>query len=76
MLSTKREIEKRRKYVQNLHGHLELWSFYPYFGHYELFTKILIIMSIFIKIHKYYVCDPLGPYILLVTDFIDLITPY
>ena len=44
---------------------------------YEVFfIKTLIIMSIFTNIHKPYVCDPIGPYISLVNNFIDQITPY
>ena len=33
-------------------------------------------MSISTNIHKPYVCDPLGPYISLVNNSIDQITPY
>ena len=33
-------------------------------------------MSISTNIHKPYVCDPLGPYISLVSNSIDQITPY
>ena len=33
-------------------------------------------MSTSTNIHRTYVCDPLGPYITLVNNFIDLITPY
>ena len=40
------------------------------------FIKTLIIMSISTNIHKPYVCDPQGPYISLVKNFIDQITPY
>ena len=40
------------------------------------FIKTLIIMSISTNIHKPYVCDPLGPYISLVNNSIDQITPY
>ena len=44
---------------------------------YEVFfIKTLIIMSISINIHKPHVCDPLGPYISLVNNSIDQITPY
>ena len=42
----------------------------------SLFIKTLIIMSISTNIHKPYVCDPLGPYISLVNNSIDPITPY
>ena len=40
------------------------------------FIKTLIIMSISTNIHRLYVCDPLGPYILLGNNSIDHITPY
>ena len=40
------------------------------------FIKTLITMSISTNIHKPYVCDPLGPYISLVNNSIDQITPY
>ena len=40
------------------------------------FIKTPIIMSISTNIHKPYVCDPLGPYISLVNNYIDQITPY
>ena len=40
------------------------------------FIKTLIIMSISTNIHRHYVCDPLGPYISLVNNSIDQITPY
>ena len=40
------------------------------------FIKTLIIMSISTNIYKPYVCDPLGPYISLVNNSIDQITPY
>ena len=40
------------------------------------FIKTLIIMSISTNIHKSYVWDPLGPYISLVNNSIDQITPY
>ena len=40
------------------------------------FIKTLIIMSISTNIHKPYVCDPLGPYISLVNNYIDQITLY
>ena len=44
---------------------------------YEVFfIKTLIIMSISTNIHRPYVCDPLGPYISLVNNSIDQITPY
>ena len=44
---------------------------------YEVFfIKTLIIMSISTKIHRPYVCDTLGPYISLVNNCIDQITPY
>ena len=40
------------------------------------FIKTLIIISISTIIHKPYVCDLLGPYILLVNNSIDQIIPY
>ena len=40
------------------------------------FIKTLIIMFITTNIHRPYVCDPLGPYILLCNNYIDPITPY
>ena len=40
------------------------------------FIIILILMSISTNIHRPYVCDPLGPYISLVNNFIDPITSY
>ena len=40
------------------------------------FIKTNIIMYISTKIHRPYVCDPLGLYISLVNNFIDQITPY
>ena len=43
---------------------------------YEVFYKTLITMFISTNIHRPYVCDPLGPYISLVNNSIDLITPY
>ena len=44
---------------------------------YDVFhIKTLIIMSISTNIHRPYVCDPLGPYISLVNNSIDQITPY
>ena len=36
----------------------------------------LVIMSRSTNIHRPYVCDPLGPYILLVNNSIGLIIPY
>ena len=33
-------------------------------------------MSISTKIHRPYVCDPVGPYISLVNNPIDQLTPY
>ena len=42
----------------------------------RFFMKILIIMSIFINIHKPHVGDPLGSYISLVNNSINPITPY
>ena len=42
----------------------------------RFFIKTLIIMSISTNIHRPYVCDPLGPYISLVDNSIDQITPY
>ena len=42
----------------------------------EFFIKTLIIMSIYTDIYRPYVYDPLGLYISLVNDFIDLIKPY
>ena len=33
-------------------------------------------MFISSNVHKPYICDPLGPYIALVKNFIDPITPY
>ena len=43
---------------------------------YEVFfTETIIIMSISTNIHKTYMCDPLGPYISLVNNSIDQITP-
>ena len=42
----------------------------------RFFIKALIVMSISINIHRPYVCDPIGPYISLVTNPIDPITPY
>ena len=42
----------------------------------EFFIKTYIIMSISTNIHRPYVCDPLGPYISLVNNSIDQITPY
>ena len=44
---------------------------------YEVFfIKTLIILSISTNIHRPYMCDPLGPYISLVNNSIDQITPY
>ena len=40
------------------------------------FIKTLIVMSISTNIHKPYLCDPLGPYISLVNNSMDQITPY
>ena len=40
------------------------------------FTKTLKIMYIATNIYRLYVCDPLGPYISLVNNSIDQITPY
>ena len=42
----------------------------------EFFTEALIIMSISTNIYRPYVCDPLGPYISLINNSIDQITPY
>ena len=42
----------------------------------EFFIKILIIISISTNIYRSSVCDPLGPDISLVNNFIDQITPY
>ena len=41
---------------------------------YKVITKTLKIMSIVIDAHKPYVCDPLGQYISLVNNSINLIT--
>ena len=43
---------------------------------YGFFIKTLIIMYVSTNIHRPYVCDPLGPYISLVNNSIDQITPY
>ena len=44
---------------------------------YEVFYhKTLIIMSMSTNIYRPYVCDPLSPYISLVNNSIDQITPY
>ena len=37
----------------------------------EIFTKTIIITSLSSNIHRLYVCDPLGPYILLVNNSIE-----
>ena len=42
----------------------------------EFFIKTFIIMSISTNTHRPYVCDLLGPYISLVNNSIDQITPY
>ena len=43
----------------------------------EVFSlKTLTIMSISTNIHRPYVCDPLGPYISLVNNSLEQITPY
>ena len=42
----------------------------------KFFIKALIIKSISSDIHRPYACDPLGPYISLVNNSIDPITPY
>ena len=42
---------------------------------YIFFIKTLIIIFISTNIHRPYVCDPLGPYISLVNNSIDPITP-
>ena len=42
----------------------------------DFLIKTLIIMSIFTNIHRPYMSDPLGPYILLVNNSIGPITPY
>ena len=61
-----------------LYGHLELWSFSPFYRYlvYVFFIKTLIIMSISNNNNRPYVCDPLGPYISLVNNAIGPITPY
>ena len=43
---------------------------------YNFFMKTLIIISISTNIHRPYICDPIGPYISLVNNSIDQITPY
>ena len=50
----------------------------PFYKHFVcgFSIKILIIMSISINIHGPYVCEPLGPYVSLVNNSIDQITPY
>ena len=42
----------------------------------QFFIKTLTIVSISTNIHRPYVCDPLGLYILLVNNYIEPITPY
>ena len=42
----------------------------------EFFIKILIIIIVLANIHRPYVCDHLVPYISLVNNSIDSITPY
>ena len=42
----------------------------------KFFIKIIIFMSISTNIHRPYVCDPIGPYISLVNNSINQITPY
>ena len=42
----------------------------------DFFIKILIIMTVLADIHRPYVCDHLAPYISLVNNSIDPITPY
>ena len=73
-------IEKEKKcdnFHQGLYGHSKVWSASLYYKHYicKIFTKTCIIMSISINTHRSYVCDLLGPYILLVSNSIDLIKP-
>ena len=42
----------------------------------DFFINTLIIIFISTNIHRPYVSDPLGPYISLVNNSIDQITPY
>ena len=48
---------------------------YKYFLH-RFFIKTLIIMSISTNIPRPYVCDPFGPYISLVNNYLDNIISY
>ena len=59
-------------------GTLSFGHFLPIYGHlvYRFFIKTLIIMSICSNIHRPYVCDPLGPYISIVSNSIYQITSY
>ena len=77
--SSPREKEKKGK---NSHkacmGTLSCGCSPPMYRHLVcgFFIKTLIIMSISMNIHRPYVCEPLGLYILLVNNSIDQITPY
>ena len=77
--SSPREKEKN---VENSHkafiGNWSCGRSPPIYRHlvWGFFIKTLIIMSISTNIHRLYVCDPLGPYISLVNNSIDQITPY
>ena len=59
-------------------GTLSYGHFAPIYRHWvcKFFTKTFIIMFISTKIYGPYIYDPLGPYILLVNNFIDPIMPY
>ena len=77
--SSPREKEKKGENSHNAcMGTLSCGHSPPIYRHLErgFFIKILIIMSISTNIHKPYVCNPLGPYISLVNNSIDQITPY
>ena len=77
--SSPREKEKKVKNSQKAYiGNLNYGYSSPIYRYLVcgFFIKTLIIMSISTNIHITYMCDPLGSYISLVNNFIDLITGY
>ena len=77
-LVTTRAREEGGEVPLGFHGNLYYGRSPPIYRLWEceIFTKTLIIMSISTDVHWPYVYDPLGPYISLVNNSIDQITPY
>ena len=75
-------LREKEKKLENSHktcrGTVSCGHSLPIYGHSvcRFFIKTFIIMYRSTNIHRPYVCDPLGQYISLVNNYIDLIMYY